>query len=635
MKNKLLVPLILLLILPQIGFSQVKLGKMYFGTGPEVPLKTNGIIHDSKTRVVLYSKDKLVVTKEIVITILDEEGKDRGVFFVTYDNFSKINDAKLWVYTTQGEILEKKKLSDFADVGLSGYVSFYDDLRMKYYNPLVKKTPYTVHYIYEKTYTDFMSLTSWNPQFASDLYVCQASLEVINQSDISYNTLIKNIPDSILTFNDSGNVKTWKVENIAPITLEKYGPTSEEQMPKIEFDLESFEVDGYAGSFESWSDFGQWSYELNKGRQELPPTTVQYIRNMTDSISDPKEKAKRIYEWMQTETRYISIQLGIGGWQSFSAQHVDEKKYGDCKALSNYTKALLAAANIESYYSLVGAGYHVPPLDTMHVSNEFNHVILCVPFKSDTIWLECTSDQTPFGYLGGFTDDRWALLIKDGGSRLVKTTSYSASQNRLQRKTEIILNEEGGVEAKLYAEFHNIQVKKRLSQFEEPLNKQKENLYESININGFHIEQLSNEFLKAREPIIKESMEFSVIKLATTTSSKMFLPLFYLNHKSKFLKEDTARIHPVVLDESFTHIDSVFYQIPENFQIKSIPENVDISSDFGFYQAQVIQNGQQVIYVRKRVQQKGRFPAEKYHDLMNYENAIKKADKINLILEKM
>jgi len=58
----------------------------------------------------------------------------------------------------------------------------------------------------------------------------------------------------------------------------------------------------------------------------------------------------------------------------------------------------LSAANIDSYYSLVGAGYHVPPLDTMHVSNEFNHVILCVPFNSDTIWLECTSGQTPFGY---------------------------------------------------------------------------------------------------------------------------------------------------------------------------------------------------------------------------------------------
>ena len=59
---------------------------------------------------------------------------------------------------------------------------------------------------------------------------------------------------------------------------------------------------------------------------------------------------------MQNNTRYISIQLGIGGWRPFEAAYVASKGYGDCKALSNYMYSLLKEAGILSYYTLVKAG---------------------------------------------------------------------------------------------------------------------------------------------------------------------------------------------------------------------------------------------------------------------------------------
>jgi len=67
----------------------------------------------------------------------------------------------------------------------------------------------------------------------------------------------------------------------------------------------------------------------------LPETTKQKVTELTKNAKSREEKARLLYEYVQNKTRYISIQLGIGGFQPFEARVVDETGYGDCKALSN------------------------------------------------------------------------------------------------------------------------------------------------------------------------------------------------------------------------------------------------------------------------------------------------------------
>jgi len=84
---------------------------------------------------------------------------------------------------------------------------------------------------------------------------------------------------------------------------------------------------------------------------------------------------------MQDHTRYISIQLGIGGWQPFDAAFVQEHGYGDCKALSNYMVALLKTAGITAYSVLIRPGDYRYTFNESFPSNQFTHVIVCVPFQ--------------------------------------------------------------------------------------------------------------------------------------------------------------------------------------------------------------------------------------------------------------
>lgn len=180
---------------------------------------------------------------------------------------------------------------------------------------------------------------------------------------------------------------TWSAKDMPAITRETFSPLWHEMTTYVVFGPTEFQVDEYKGNMKDWQDFGKFVYSLGAGRDELPDDVKQKIHVIADGIKNPVEKIARLYEYMQRNTRYISIQLGIGGWQPFPAKDVAAKGYGDCKALTNYMYSILKEVGIPSYYSLIRAGRNANYITEDFPSSQFNHVILSVPIQKDTIWL--------------------------------------------------------------------------------------------------------------------------------------------------------------------------------------------------------------------------------------------------------
>ena len=175
------------------------------------------------------------------------------------------------------------------------------------------------------------------------------------------------------------------------------------------------------------------------------------------TTSGDREKIFILYDFLQKNTRYISIQLGIGGWQPFEAAYVAEKKYGDCKALSNYMIALLKEAGITGKYVEIYGGKSPPPFIEDFSFSQSNHVISCVPLNKDTIWLECTSQTVSPGYMGSFTGNRKALLIDETGGHVVQTPVYRAGDNLRLRIVKAVADEQGNLSAEITNTYSGLQ----------------------------------------------------------------------------------------------------------------------------------------------------------------------------------
>jgi hypothetical protein len=127
------------------------------------------------------------------------------------------------------------------------------------------------------------------------------------------------------------------------------------------------------------------------------------------------------------------------------------------KRLSNYMYSLLKEAGINSHYTLIKAGSFENMLLPEFPSNQFDHVILCVPVKNDTIWLECTSQTDPFGYMGAFTGNRKALLITEEGGVVVNTKNYLKEDNLQLRKAVGNIIEDGSLQTSIETKYFSMQ----------------------------------------------------------------------------------------------------------------------------------------------------------------------------------
>jgi hypothetical protein len=510
----------------------------------------------------------------------------------------------------------------------------YEDNRVKAYNPSYKNYPYTFEYEYEYTFSGSLFYPEWNPQPDANIAVEKSSFTVTAPTAIPvrYKTINTSKPDSAT--NDGKKVFLWHVSNLPAIEEEKFSLNLEYLLPSVKLAAVDFELDSYPGNMSSWTEFGKWITVLNKDRDKLDPQTEADLARLILPSDDEVTKVKKVYTYLQSKTRYVSIQLGIGGYQPFPASEVGQKGYGDCKALSNYTKAMLKKVGIESHYTLVLAGKGETDVFKDFPSTQFNHAFLCVPMKNDTIWLECTSQTNPFGYLGSFTGNRNVLLITDNGGKIVRTPSYSQSDNTQIRKAVVNLSEQGDATINVSTQFKGLQFENDYIHFliYESKDDQKKYLYEKLPLSNFNVSKFNYQVINERIPTAIENLDITVNGFSAKNGKRMFFQPNLLNKLSWSLPNYEERKTDIVFNVPFIDIDTIEYNLSSKYFVEYLPEKSYFKSEFGEYTAEFIPSDGKLIYIRTFKFNKGHYPKEMYKDFTEFLKKVKNADRMKLAI---
>jgi hypothetical protein len=527
-----------------------------------------------------------------------------------YDKFSSVKKIKTTVYDQNGNIVRIDANSSLQDIAaFSGY-SLYDDYRIKIFDPKYASIPFTVEFSYEISYNGLLSYPFWVLYDDFNVSIEQSSLTVFTPYHFKLRYHERNLNSTVNIHDAGGKVEyDWKVSSIPALREEPYSPSLADYSPAVFLAPYDFVIGGYDGNCESWAKFGLWIKKLADGRLVLDENTRQKLKSMIEGATNDLDKIRILYSYMQNKVRYVSIQIGIGGWQPIDAQSVEKVSYGDCKALANYMKSLLDAIGIKSYYTLVRAGEDAPSLIEDFPSNQFNHAIVCVPLKSDTIWLECTDQQIPFGFLGTFTDDRKVLLISDTGGIVVKTRQYSLTDNTQVQNAKVILDEEGNAESSISTEYRGVKYDLmskilRMDDFDK-----KNSIREKIKLAQFNLVTYRYNETKTINPSLVEELKINVPEYGSIKGGYLVFKPNFINRIGKIPLKSVQRKAPIEIKRSYSETDTITYLLNGKYLSDLKPVTFSLKSPYGEYNYKIISGNKKICYIRSLKLIKGVFPA--------------------------
>ncbi|MBC7422682.1 MAG: DUF3857 domain-containing protein, partial [Ferruginibacter sp.] len=510
---------------------------------PELLPNADVIKRMEEIKIEVKDAGKAIIYHKYALTIMNPGGDDAAKFVEQYDQLINIKDIDGALYDATGKKVKALKNSDVKDISGTSESSLADDNRLKMHDFNCKLYPYTIEYESAIELKGILNFPRWMP-IKGDKYAVEKS-KLIVQCPLDYKLRFKTFNYAAapkISTEKQSLIYEWGIEKLPAVEEEKYEPEWYEMTPAVFLAPADFEIQHYAGNMVDWKGFGLFMYQLNLNRDVLPDNIKQQVHQLTDNILSTKEKIKVLYEFMQRNTHYISVQLGIGGWQTFDAAYVATKGYGDCKALSNYMHSLLKEAGIKAYATLVEAGENKNSFLADFPSHQFNHVIICIPQATDTIWLECTSQTMPMGYLGSFTCNRKALLIDEAGGTLVNTPVYKKSDNLQTRKITATVNQEGQLAASIITNYRAEQQddlhgllaavsKDRLSEI----------LKTRFSIPSYDISNFEYKEEKSPLPVITETLALTANNYCAISGKRLFLLPNVLNRSSSKINNAATR----------------------------------------------------------------------------------------------
>ncbi len=554
-------------------------------------------------------------------------GGPEGGFFHTKKMHARLFDR-------DGKLLWESERADIDQRG-SWYFQEFSDTRTRMIQVDPPPVPFTVEFSQKIEYHNFLNISGWTLQHLGQA-VEKTEYTLVCPADFQFKWRGENT-DIQPTRRRDGSRETyvWSAKNLPALPVEANTPYRDGQFSKLEFAPANFQFGEQTGSMSSWASFGKFAHDLNAGRDEISPKLRNELLVLTASCRDNSEKIARIYRFLQENYRYVSVQIGIGGWQTFPATYVEEKKYGDCKALSNFMKAMLKAVGIPAYLALVrGDDDGCPVLSEDIVTAPFNHMILYVP--APETWLECTSTDYPPGYLSEFTGNRQALLLRPDGGKLVSTPATALTGNLRTTRTELTLTPEGRAQAEIQTTNTG-----ELSDFTRHLalhekgDEQRKRFAENRPFAIANLEKLEVS-ADAKRPVAQWSASLEIAQFANLGGRRMFVPLTKTNPVRRSLDKAEERHFELVLPFAETWVDTILLRLPEGFAVESRPEDVVLDSDFGKYSAQISEAGAGLWQLVRSVEWRAvRVAAARYGEARQFFLEVVKADGRQLVLKKI
>lgn len=583
-----------------------------------------------KTRIEV-TNDKLTKEYLFEIKINNRAGEEFTKIGIPFSKLIKVRNIEAFITDNNNKIVKRLTKNDLTEKSAITNFSFYEDNMVKEFTLKHNTYPYTITYSFQQQESEFLFIDHWIPVISEIVPTKNAELEIVTPIDYQFSYTSNNTSSPVIDSLENNVHYTWTTSYTNIVKPEIYSPPVSAFFPEVIVIPQKFKFE-ISGSFENWVSFGNWQYKLLTGLNDLPENEKAQVKSLIQNTVGDKEKIRILYHYLQDQTRYINISIDTGGLKPHPASYVSQNKYGDCKALTNYMKAILDFAGIKSYYTKVNAGNPTFKINKEFPSQQFNHIILYIPLENEDIWLDCTS-KTAFNYLGTFTQNRDVFVIDHQKSHFLTTPEMTLADSKESRTITFKYNFQevnANFEYKFYGNMYE-----KFAMLNSGLNKSEKSRYLRNNFMeyGFELNEYNFKEINRDSTFIEFTCSASARNIYKLLGNEMVIAVIPFS-LPQFTKPAERKM-PVQIDFPICKTDTLIYDIPAGFILHEKADDFSVKTEFGEYSVQFVQEAAKIFVIKSFKLHAGNYPLNKYDDFYSFYKLVNQKDKnIQLLLIK-
>ena len=531
--------------------------------------------------VYLSNKSKLEI--ESFIEEQREIAKSKNVneysINIPYDNFSEISSIK--GVAINAKTNKKSKLSqyDISTNELKQRDIFYSDNKYKHFDFNNVEDKSKVEFSYKVKQNEPRLLSFFAFQHELQTVASQFQIKSDPSIEIGYKLFGDHQDKIVFEKTKEGNldVYTWKVADMPAFEEENRAPNFTYFLPHIVYYIKSYTKDNKKEAlFPDVEHLYKWYYSLVKDINKLDQTALKTkTSELIKDKTNPKEKAKAIYNWVQENIHYVAFEYEMGGFIPRDAASVFDKKYGDCKDISNLLNEMFKTAGLES--NLVWIGTRDKPYSFTDVPTPLvsNHMIASVKIDKQRYFVDGTDSFCQFTFPSAMIQGKEGLIgISETEFVIEKVPVIDKKENHLKVDMKLKINDDGvqGAAKLLLSGYEKSDFLNVLAS-----NKQKQDEILKSGLTRYNQKlEIESTEVKKNEYDNKDAELLYNFKLESWTKKigdKIIVKPILLAPFKEYIIDTKERKLSIENDNVFTNDFTYVYEIPENYQLDFIPEN--------------------------------------------------------------
>ena len=435
-----------------------------------------------------------------------------------------------------------------------------------------------------------------------------------------------------VTWNVNENTLKIEQDSVPALVEEPFCGNIQNYRRGIKFELIKIDLPGIRKTYAiDWKDVVKTAYRNQDFGNQLKKKNYfkKDLKELSKIIPDYKHRLKFIFDFVKKRIKWN------GKNDYFTKKGVIKAYkdgYGNAAEVNLNLINMLNANDIKAYPVLISTVNHGIPL--FPTITGFNFVIVAVPYKEIYYLLDATDSFVPVNVLPERDLNFVGRQVKkDGLSKTIDLFPNDYSKKNITLKVNFDGESFSGFAFTKMDKYFAYHYRKKLSHYH---NKKQQSDFLEKRYNNIEIKNFRLKNVNQIENDLVETIQFNTDEYFSEIGDKILIsPMLFVNFGKNPFQSD-KRNFPVFLDYPRIVEKKINIKIPENYEVKHLPENIDIrfGDKFGSYHFKIEQNGQIIKISSVFVLTLTVIDTKYYQDLKSFYEQIIKKQQESIVLEK-